>query len=238
MLIGVRHGGGLRLIVCDTGPGIDPAEQVRIFEEFYQIKNPERDRAKGLGLGLAIVRRITALIDAPLALTSRVGVGSCFALPLIAATEQPLLAEPGIVEATRASGLILVIDDEASIQQAMTSLLTSWGYRVVVAGSLAEMRARLAGTGERPKLLICDRRLRDGIDGIDGIDVIAKVREEFGADLPAMLITGDTAPDRLGSAPASGFVLLHKPVQSGRLRAAIANLTRVAEQDARDSAQS
>ncbi len=233
VLIGVRHGGGLRLAIYDTGPGIAPAEQVRIFEEFYQLKNPERDRAKGLGLGLAIVRRITALMDAPLALTSRVGVGSCFALPLVAAAEQSLSAEPGIVKATRASGLILVIDDEVSIQQAMTSLLMSWGYYVVAAGSLAEMRARLAGIYERPKLLICDRRLRDGIDGVD---VIATVRKEFGADLPALLITGDTAPDRLSDAQSVGFVLLHKPVQSGRLRAAIANLTRHAEQDARGSA--
>lgn len=88
---------------------------------------------------------------------------------------------------------------------------------------------------ERPKLLICDRRLRDGIDGVD---VIATVRKEFGADLPALLITGDTAPDRLSDAQSVGFVLLHKPVQSGRLRAAIANLTRHADQDARGSAHS
>lgn len=233
VLIGVRRGGGLRLAIYDTGPGIVAAEQERIFEEFYQINNPERDRSKGLGLGLAIVRRITALIDAPLALTSRVGVGSCFALPLVAAAEYPVPAEPGIVEVTRASGLILVIDDEASIQAAMTSLLTSWGYRVVVAGSLAEMQAQLAAIDERPRLLICDRRLRDGVDGVE---VIAALREEFGVGLPVMLITGDTAPDRIGSAQASGFVLLHKPVQSGRLRAAIAALTRAAEQNASRSA--
>lgn len=233
VLVGVRRGGGLRLAVYDTGPGIDPAERERIFEEFYQINNPERDRAKGLGLGLAIVRRITALIDAPLALSSRSGAGSCFAVPLVTADDDPPATEPSIVEATRASGLILVIDDEVSIQDAMTSLLTSWGYHVAVAGSLAEMQAQIASSEERPKLLICDYRLRDGVDGVE---VIAALRKTFGSHVPAMLITGDTAPDRIESAQASGFLLLHKPVPSGRLRATIANLIRTGEREKTDSA--
>ncbi|MBC9032439.1 response regulator [Sphingomonas sp. JC676] len=228
VLIGVRRGGGLRLAVYDTGPGIDPAEQERIFEEYYQINNPERDRAKGLGLGLAIVRRITALIDAPLTLVSRPGIGSCFALSLVATDEAPPPLEPSIREATRASGLVLVIDDEPSIQEAMTILLTGWGYRVEVAGSLAEMQARLPALTEQPRLLICDYRLRDGVDGIG---VIAALRAALGVDVPAMLITGDTAPDRIETAQASGFLLLHKPVPSGRLRAAIANLIRAAERE-------
>ncbi len=232
VVVGVRRGGGLRLAVYDTGPGIDAAERERIFEEFYQINNPERDRAKGLGLGLAIVRRITALIDAPLAFSSRPGFGSCFAVPLAAADDPPA-AEPGIVEATRGSGLILVVDDEVSIQGAMTSLLTSWGYRVAVAGSLAEMQAQIATDAERPRLLICDYRLRDGVDGVE---VIAALRKSFGIHVPAMLITGDTAPDRIESAQASGFLLLHKPVPSGRLRAAIANLIRIGERGRADSA--
>ncbi len=228
VLIGVRRGGGLRLAVHDTGPGIDPAEQERIFEEYYQINNPERDRAKGLGLGLAIVRRITALTDARLTLDSRPGAGSCFAVSLIATAEAPPPPEPSIREATRTSGLILVIDDELSIQEAMTILLGGWGYRVEIAGSLAEMLARLPTLAERPRLLICDYRLRDGMDGIG---VIAAVRDAVGVELPAMLITGDTAPDRIESAQASGFLLLHKPVPSGRLRAAIANLIRAAERE-------
>ena len=229
VLIGVRRGGGLRLAVYDTGRGIDPAEQARIFEEYYQINNPERDRAKGLGLGLAIVRRVTALIGAPLTLASRLGVGSCFAVALTATSERPPPPEPSIREATRASGLILVVDDESSIREAMTILLGGWGYRVEVAGSLPEMAERLSLLSERPRLLICDYRLRDGMDGIG---VIAALRDQLGVEVPAMLITGDTAPDRIESAQASGFLLLHKPVPSGRLRAAIANLIRAAERAA------
>jgi len=115
------------------------------------------------------------------------------------------------------------VDDEAAIQKAMDSLLSSWGHEVIAAGSCDEMLGRLAACPTRPDLIICDYRLRDGENGIDAI---ARLQSEYNDDIPAILITGDTAPDRLKEAQASGLLLLHKPVANSKLRAAIGNLMR------------
>jgi CheY-like chemotaxis protein len=121
-------------------------------------------------------------------------------------------------------GLILVVDDEAAIQVAMRSLLQSWGYEVLTAGSGDEMLERVARHPAVPKLIICDYRLREDDNGIA---VIERLRSEYNHDIPGMLITGDTAPDRLKEAQDSGFLLLHKPVANARLRASIMHLTRI-----------
>jgi CheY-like chemotaxis protein len=118
-------------------------------------------------------------------------------------------------------GRIAVIDDEAAIREAMAALLTGWGHEVVTAGSGEEAVRRLARAGAPPDLIICDYRLRDGENGIAVIERLRAAHEE---PIPAMLITGDTAPDRLAEAQASGFLLLHKPVPNAKLRAAIGNL--------------
>ena len=226
-----RRDGHLSIEVWDTGRGIAPEQQERVFEEFYQLDNPERDRAKGLGLGLAIVRRLSLLLDCPVTLASTPGKGSVFriAVPLSqalpTATARPAEAPPG----ARSGGLVLVVDDEAAIQEAMRSLLAGWGYEPIVAGSCAQMLERIADCATRPDLIICDYRLRDGENGIA---TILRLQSEFNEDIPAMLITGDTAPDRLKEALESGFLLLHKPVPRGKLRAAIGNLMSARPADA------
>jgi CheY-like chemotaxis protein len=103
----------------------------------------------------------------------------------------------------------------------MDSLLTSWGYAVITAGSAAEMLASLAQCPKRPDMIICDYRLRGEENGID---VVRQLQSECNEAIPAMLITGDTAADRLLEAQASGLLLLHKPVPNSKLRAAIVNL--------------
>jgi CheY-like chemotaxis protein len=123
----------------------------------------------------------------------------------------------------KGSGLILVVDDEPAIQIAMQRLLQDWGYETIVAGSGAEMLERIANCRERPKLIICDYRLRAHETGIA---VIQRLRTEYNHDIPGMLLTGDTAPDRLREAQESGLLVLHKPTQNSRLRAAINNLIR------------
>ena len=132
-------------------------------------------------------------------------------------------APPEAPESAMPRGLILVVDDEAAIQQAMQSLLSSWGHDVIVAGSCAGMLERIATCSVRPDLIVCDYRLRDGEDGIA---VVERLRSEYNEDIPAVLITGDTAPDRLKDAQESSLVLLHKPVANSKLRAAIGNLMR------------
>ena len=116
---------------------------------------------------------------------------------------------------------MLVIDDEAAIRDGMASLLASWGHGVLTAGSGDEMLSQLAPCPDQPDLIICDYRLRDGETGVAVID---RLRSEYNETIPAMLITGDTAKDRLTEAQASGLLLLHKPVSNSKLRAAIASL--------------
>jgi len=218
------RGKALRVQVWDTGRGIPEGEQGQIFTEFYQVANPERDRSRGVGLGLAIVKRLTALLGHPLSLRSRAGHGSVFTLDLPlsdAAVDSTNLAAVEVSDVA-ASGLILVVDDEATIQMAMRSLLEGWGFKVIVAGSFDEMVPLLASCPDRPQLIICDYRLRAHEDGIRVID---RLRSEYNDDeIPGMLITGDTAPDRLQEAQASGLLLLHKPVSNSRLRASITHL--------------
>ena len=120
-------------------------------------------------------------------------------------------------------GLILVIDDDPVIQSAMRSLLSSWGHDAIVAGSGAEMLDRIATRSRGPDLIICDYRLRDGENGIG---VIKRLQSNYNERVPAVLITGDTASDRLQEAQESGLVLLHKPVAEIKLRATVGNLMR------------
>ncbi len=230
-----RRGGRLNIQVWDTGRGIAREQQERVFEEFYQLDNPERDRAKGLGLGLAIVKRLSLLLHCPVTLVSEPGKGSVFriAVPLSQAVvpsneSPPLEALPKAA----AGGLILVVDDELAIQEAMRSLLAGWGYEPIVAGSCEQMLERIADCATRPDLIICDYRLRGAENGID---TILRLQSEFNAEIPAMLITGDTAPDRLKEAQESGFLLLHKPVPRGKLRAAIGNLMSAAPNEAAEA---
>ena len=218
-----RRAGAISVQVWDTGPGIPLTERERIFQEYFQLQNPERDRAMGLGLGLAIVRRLSSLLSCPVTLRSELGHGSCFGIEIPEATGAPNMVESGIAgSATElVRGLILVIDDEAAIRDAMHSLLTTWGYAVITAGSGAEMLANLAQCPKRPDMIICDYRLRGEENGID---VVRRLQSECNEAIPAMLITGDTAADRLLEAQASGLLLLHKPVPNGKLRAGIVNL--------------
>jgi two-component system, sensor histidine kinase len=223
VVVGCRHKSRLSVEVWDTGCGIAKADQARIFDEFYQVGNIERDRTKGLGLGLAIVKRLTALLDCPLTLASEPGKGSVFkiAVPLAEESRAEERSPEEKLDTGTVPGLILVVDDEAAIQRAFDSLLSGWGHEVIAAGSCAEMLERIASCPARPKLIICDYRLRDGENGIE---VIARLQSEYNEDIPAILITGDTAPDRLKEAQASGLLLLHKPVGAGKLRAAIGSL--------------
>jgi signal transduction histidine kinase/CheY-like chemotaxis protein len=226
ILVGCRRRGALLQIqVWDTGRGIAAEEQERIFQEFYQIGNPERDRIRGVGLGLAIVRRLTTLLDHGLVLQSRLGKGTCFTVEVPRTNALPQGAKNETPAATAAvapgSGLILVIDDEGAIQTAMQSLLESWGYSVVTAGSYEETLRKLANCPDRPGLIVCDYRLRENETGSA---IIERLRNEYNESIPGMLITGDTAPDRIKEAQASGYMLLHKPVPNEVLRLTIARL--------------
>jgi two-component system, sensor histidine kinase len=223
VVIGCRRGTRLSVEIWDTGCGIPADQEGLIFQEFYQIGNPERDRARGLGLGLAIVRRLTRILDIPMRMVSRVDKGSVFKLSVALAATAQAVVEPArdTFAADHKPLFILVIDDEVAIQQAMSTLLAGWGHSVVAAGSCTEMLDRAAGFTATPDLVISDYRLRGDENGIATIE---RLRTEFNHDIPAILMTGDTAPDRIREATASDCFLMHKPVSNNRLRAAIIDL--------------
>ena len=206
----------LRVEVWDTGIGIPEDKSDVIFEEFVQLQNPERDRSKGLGLGLAIVARSAKLLGCPLSMRSRVGKGSVFAVELPIVTEvAPSLEEvplPLPEETSIADLTVAVVDDDTVILVGMQALLSEWGCRVVVARNGNELFHGLGAAV--PDIVLSDYRLVDE----DGIEVLNRVRERYGVSVPCVLITGDTHPERLQKARQSGYQVLHKPVGAARLR--------------------
>ena len=205
------------LSVCDTGIGIAPEHQQDVFKEFVQLHNSERDRAKGLGLGLAVVDRLARLLDHGLEMRSVPGQGSTFTLSLqqMPLPQQP--ADPSTLGEELAVGApappVLVMDDEAEVRAAMALLLRGWGYEVVATTGARDALDQLA---QPPQAIVVDYRLRAGETGAEAI---AAVRAVWGQAIPALIVTGDTAPDRLREAAASGHPVLHKPASPARLRA-------------------
>jgi signal transduction histidine kinase len=204
-----KRGNQVSVEVWDTGIGIEASQHREIFREFHQLGNPERDRNKGLGLGLAIVDGLVRVLGHPLSLVSRPGRGSVFKL-LLSVSQTPILVMPaaaGPVVYLPLHMKVLVIDDDAAVRVGMEQLLREWGCTCAAVESIEE--ALEAARVDCPDMVISDYRLREQRSGTQAIAVL---RAEFGRDLPALLITGDTAPERLREAQASGIPLLHKPV--------------------------
>jgi CheY-like chemotaxis protein len=220
-----RRGAALQFQVWDTGIGIPPERHADVFNEFVQLHNPERDRSQGLGLGLAIVRRMAELLGAVVALRSVPGRGSVFTVTLPDAgpgEPLPAAAAPAAPAAVTAPGLwVLVVDDDADIRSATQVLLQGWGCEVMAAAAVDALMPQLATRARVPDLIISDYRL-GGDD--DGLAAIARLQGEYNEDIPAILVTGDTAPERLLDAQRSGLALLHKPVTPEALRAVMAQV--------------
>lgn len=214
-----RSGDRLNLEVWDTGIGIAADQQEAIFEEFFQLGNPERGQGKGFGLGLSIVRRLTDLLELPISLRSEPGRGTRFriGLPLTDAPIPLPAARPPELSGNFSSRLILMVNDDTSVRDGMTTLLNNWGAQVVVGATPDEVQAAADGAG-RPDLIICDYRLGGGSLGAD---IIAALRAHFGRDIPAVVLTGTTNPERAAEARACAYHLLLKPVPPSKLRALI-----------------
>jgi signal transduction histidine kinase/CheY-like chemotaxis protein len=215
VLVACRQRGAQALLeVWDSGIGIAPAQQEEVFLEFHQLDNPERDRQKGLGLGLSIARGLAQLLRLELTLASRPGRGSVFRLAVpLAAGGAACLPGPRLDQPRQPLSMrVLVIDDDAIVCASMQQLLTHWGCVCDVAGGIDEALA--LADAHAPDMVISDYRLRDLRTGAEAI---AALRLRLGAALPALLVTGDTAPVRLREARASGVPLLHKPVSPDHL---------------------
>jgi signal transduction histidine kinase len=212
------QGGRLVIGVEDSGPGIPLEEQARVFEEFYQLGNRERDRSNGLGLGLSIVQRLAALLPARLEMVSLPGCGTSFYLILPVYMGAPHSVQADQPASNALAGLtVLVVDDEAAVRQGMQALLQELGATVLLAEGASQALALVAH--QRPDLLLADMRLR-GSD--DGIAVTRALRARLPL-LPAVLLSGDTSPARLREASEAGIPLLHKPVPLAQLQSLVAS---------------
>ncbi|PWC45856.1 hypothetical protein TSO221_15715 [Azospirillum sp. TSO22-1] len=217
-----RH---LRIAVRDSGIGIPADEIERIFDEFHQIGNSERDRQQGLGLGLAIVRRIADLLGFQVTVASEPGRGTVFAFEVPLGDAQPVIssdvprAVPGDCDR-----FALVIDDDAMVLMALETMLRTWGYEVLASGSADEALDRLRDIGRSPDLLVADYRLRDGSVGTEAV---LRIRERFGRDIPGILLTGELGPECQRDAAAHGLHVVYKPVTPRQLSQVLEERTKV-----------
>jgi signal transduction histidine kinase/CheY-like chemotaxis protein len=204
--------------VWDTGIGIAPAELPRVFEEFYQCGRSTRGRTQGLGMGLAIVRRLARLLDHGLTVASHPGRGTMFRLA-IARGGLPEIRDATAAADTRPMPVpqaraVLVIDDDEAIREGLRILLEEWGYAVAAVASAEAARHAAAGMELPPDLIISDLHLGEDADGIAAI---AAVRRQCGYEVPAIVVTGDTTHEELQRAADAGHTVLVKPLQPRKL---------------------
>jgi signal transduction histidine kinase/CheY-like chemotaxis protein len=216
-----RRGKQIRLEVWDTGIGIPRAEFGHIFDEFYQLGNPERDRRHGLGLGLATVKRVAALLNCPLSLNSEPGRGSVFRMTVPEGDPAAVVRvlRPAFENIDALAGkVIAVIEDEGTVREGLATLLEQWHCRPVATASAQETIDVLALQGLVPDVILADYRLRDHQTGITAIEML---RARFGAEIPALLVSGDTTEELFRAARESSLIFIAKPISSARLRAAL-----------------
>jgi len=219
VVIGCRRRQGKTWIeVWDTGVGIKAEDTAAIFEEFKQLGDGARN--SGSGLGLAIVAKTAALLGLEISVRSRVGRGSVFGIELpLGQLEFIAPAAPPLATAHRPLRIALV-EDNPMVRRALVDGLQGVGHQVLAADTKAALLAELAPPA--PDIVVSDYRLTAGETGID---VIAALRMQYGAALPAILITGDTDPALLRRMTEGGIVVLHKPLDLETLQAYLEDLT-------------
>lgn len=224
ILVSARpRGDRLRLAVWDTGLGIAPEHLPHVFDEFYQVDNPQRDVARGLGIGLAIVKRLVDLLGGEVGVRSRQDHGSVFwvdlprrpptptpAAPALAPTATPAPASIDTTELPLVPPRVLLLDDEQPVGEAVRMWLAPYCERIEITTRLSDACAQVRATPEDFDAFIVDFRLADPQDGIQAT---AELRQLAGRRVPTILVTGDTDPERVRAAYASDLVVMFKPVQ-------------------------
>jgi signal transduction histidine kinase/CheY-like chemotaxis protein len=226
LVVARARGAQVWIDVIDTGIGISPEHADRVFDEFYQVDNPGRDRTRGLGMGLSIVRRLSLLLDHPVSLRSHPGRGSRFrvTVPRVAPRPASPVRPPDAEQTHQLPQRVLLVDDETDITDALGAFLEVWGVASRVARDEASAALALSAArhnGRPFDAMLCDFRLADGADGLDAA---LRLRERFAPGLPLLLITGETAPERLQRVRDSGVPVLFKPVDPDRLLQALTGL--------------
>ncbi|WPG38278.1 hybrid sensor histidine kinase/response regulator [Variovorax sp. EBFNA2] len=235
VLIGARaRGKGVRIDVVDTGVGIAAQHQARVFEEFYQVEPAGRGNAsggpRGMGLGLATVQRLAELLNTRVELSSRLHKGTCVRVQVRAAPAAlpaPVAPTPTLATTvddnsdSLADLRILVIDDERTILEGLSVVLSNWGATVLAAQTRAEALALADGWDTPPDVVVSDLLLQGGDNGLDVIAALERHPNGIGPGTARLLVTGETKPDRLREVAAAGIAVLYKPVSPRVLRQAI-----------------
>jgi CheY-like chemotaxis protein/anti-sigma regulatory factor (Ser/Thr protein kinase) len=203
VLLGCRRGpNGLRIIVADNGPGIAAEHRQTVFREFTRLRSVGRDGERGLGLGLAIVDRIARVLDHRIALESNPARCGLFHRRAAGADQR---GAPAVVAAPTAKSrrfarapFVVCIDDERQVREGMAALLGSWGCQTALGASAEDVLDSVAQSGRSPDLLLIDLHLGQG--QADGLSTITRLRQDWGEDLPAALITAERDPATLNAA--------------------------------------
>jgi CheY-like chemotaxis protein/anti-sigma regulatory factor (Ser/Thr protein kinase) len=209
--------------VRDSGIGIPADQQAEIFEEFYQIDNPARDRRRGLGLGLAIVARIARILDTTVKVRSAPDRGSVFSLRLPRARAAPGgarldAAKPALIAESNAIVNVIVVDDDPLVLTANRGVFEDMRCSVETVSDGEHAAAALESLEGKPALVLCDLWLSNGESGVAVLQHLASLTS---ASFYGIVISGDTRPETIQSVKTAGYSLLHKPVAASKLRAVL-----------------
>jgi Na+/proline symporter/signal transduction histidine kinase len=222
VLVGCRRRRGrVSVQVLDTGLGIPEAHHQSIFTEFERLAEGARV-ARGLGLGLSIVERISRVLRLDVQVLSETGRGSCFRFEMITAVASPMpetAIRPTPVSLARLDGMLVVcIDNDDAILDGMETLIVGWGCEVIKARDPREASQKIRARARKPDILLVDYHLDEGT----GIEAVVSLRWRFGDDLPAILITADRSPEVRAEAAEKSLLVLNKPLKPAALRSALA----------------
>jgi two-component system, chemotaxis family, CheB/CheR fusion protein len=224
-----RREGKLSIEIWDTGIGIPNEELDAIFEEYHQVGNAARERSRGLGLGLSIVKRLGILLDHRVSVRSRLGKGSVFAievtLPASAAAPQrknprQRRGRPAFEEIHR-TGTILVVEDDPEVRDLLELLLQDEGHRPEAAPDGATALKLAERKTFRPDVILADYNLPNGMNGLD---IAAKLRERLQRQIPVIILTGDISTGTLRDISLQNCIQLNKPVKLKELTQTIQRL--------------
>jgi two-component system, sensor histidine kinase len=213
--------------VWDTGAGIGVDELPKVFQEFYQVgpsATGRRNRSHGLGMGLAIVKRLTELLGHRLEVASRAGRGTMFRVGIAIGdspgVEDAMAPANTVPMQAQTPQMVLVVEDEEPIREGLRVLLREWGYQTITAANAAEAEQAVLALEGRVDLVLSDLQLGHGAagqPGLDGAAVVDNVRRLCGYPVPAVIVTGDTSAAAARMLAARGDPVLFKPVQPRRL---------------------
>ncbi len=231
-----RRDGKLSLQVWDTGVGIPEQELDAIFDEYHQVANPARERAHGLGLGLAIVQLLGGLLDHGITVRSTLGKGSMFALEVPLQVGAPAIHQdkrahgrPAKLAASAHTATILLVEDDPDVRELTELTLTGEGYRVVSSSNVASALDLVAKALVAPDLILADHNLPGDMNGLN---LAGLLRKALGREVPVVILTGDISVETARQVTDLGYVQLNKPVKHQELLGTVHDLVSSRRSDA------